>query len=69
MHNNILIYSEIGVCPNCHQKGFIQHLLEADAETHNQTLGHAQGILLKRGRKACTSQRGQGYHKKTQRIN
>jgi hypothetical protein len=44
-------------------------MMETDAETHSQTLGAAQGILYKRGRKIYRSQRGQEDHKKTHRIN
>ena len=36
---------------NCHQRAFIQELMETDAEIHSQALGQAQGILIKKGRK------------------
>ena len=41
----------------------------ADVDAHSSTLGRVQGILLKRGRKHCVSQRGQGHHKNTHKIN
>ena len=47
--NDILLYIEIGVKLNCHQRGFVQQLIETDAETRSQTLGRAQEMLLKRG--------------------
>jgi hypothetical protein len=31
----------------CHLRGFIQQMMETDAETHSQTLDRAQGILWK----------------------
>ena len=52
-----------------HQKDSIQQLIGADAELLSQLLLEARGILQKRGRKDCRSQRGQGHHKKTYRIN
>jgi hypothetical protein len=38
--------------------------MEIDVEVHSQTLGTAQGILLKRRRKECRIQRGQGATQK-----
>lgn len=35
-----------GDYPTCHQRTFIHLLVEADIETHNQTLDNAQGTLL-----------------------
>lgn len=35
--NDILLHSQIGTQPNCHQRGFLQQLTGADAETHSQT--------------------------------
>ena len=46
MANNILLYVKIGTVPNCHQKGFVQQLMETD-QTHR--LGRAWGIMHKRG--------------------
>jgi hypothetical protein len=37
--------------------------METDEETHSQTLGGTQGILIKSRKKDCRSQRGQGHHK------
>ena len=45
-------------------RGFTQKLRGENAETHSQSLGGAQGILQKPGRKDCRSQRGQGHQKK-----
>jgi hypothetical protein len=50
-------------------RGFIQQLMEIDAETHRQTLGWALGVLWKRQRKDWGSQRSQGHQKKTYRAN
>lgn len=38
-------------------------------QTHSQTLGEAQRMLLRSGREDCRSQRDPGYYKKTYRIN
>lgn len=54
----------MGAYPNCNQICFIQQLMEIDVETHRQTLGGTQKILLKMGRKDCRRQRSQGHHKK-----
>lgn len=41
-------------------------MTETDEEVHSQTLGQANvwRILLKKGKKECRNQRGQGLHKK-----
>ena len=62
MSDNILLYSWINAHPNCHQRYFIQPLMETDAKTHSQSFGRALGILVKRG-KDCLSLRDQGHHK------
>lgn len=49
-------------------RDFTQQLMEADAETHSQTLGGPWGIPWKRGRKDYRNQRGQGHQKKNYRI-
>ena len=41
----ILLYSYMGTLHNCHQKGFIQQLMRADAKSHSQTLGGAQEAM------------------------
>ena len=41
------------------ERGFIQQIIGAGAETHSQTLGRVWEILQKRSRKDCGSQRGQ----------
>jgi hypothetical protein len=41
--------------------------MEPDAET--QVLYRVQGVLNKRRKKDCRSQRSQGHYKKTWRIN
>jgi hypothetical protein len=43
--------------------------METDTETLTQTLGRAWGILKRREKNDSRSQRGQGQHKKTHRIN
>lgn len=43
MPKDILLYSKIGEYPNCHQRGFIQKLMETDPETQSQALGSALG--------------------------
>jgi hypothetical protein len=67
--NDILLYSDITAQPTCHQRGAIQQLILTDAETYSQTLDGIQEILQKRAKKDCRSQRGEGHHKKTHRIN
>ena len=42
--NDSLLYEQIGALLNCYQRDFIQKLMGADADTHSQTLGRAQGI-------------------------
>ena len=42
---------QIGDYPDCHQRGFIQQLMETDTEIHSQTLGQVLEILLKRVKK------------------
>ena len=59
MPNGVLLYSRIGDYIGCHQRPFIQSSMETDAETDSQTLGLAQGILLNRAGKDCTSHRVQ----------
>lgn len=50
------------------KKGFIQQLMETNAETQMQTLGRTQGNLQNTERNACWSRLGQGHHKKSNRI-
>ena len=72
--NGIQLYLYISALSICHQKGFLQQQMEVGAETHSQTVGresvktadlfwvHALrdlGTWQKRGRKNCSSQRGQ----------
>lgn len=60
--NNILLYSQISVQPNHHQRGFLlQHLMEADAEIHSKTLGGAQRTHQEKRRRNYRSYRGQGH--------
>ena len=59
MTNGVLLYSWIGDYLGCHQRPFIQSSMETDVETDSQTLGLAQGILLNREGKDCTSHRVQ----------
>ena len=47
--------NQIGDYPNCHQNVFIQYLMEADTEIHNQALDETPGVLLKKGRRNCRS--------------
>jgi hypothetical protein len=65
--NDALLYTE--AYHNHHQRSFIHQLMKADSETCSQPLDRALGILQKRRRKQCSSQRGEGLHKKPQRIN
>lgn len=68
--NNILLYSQIRAYHYYYQRGFIQQLIGANAETHNHTLGRALRILRKRGKKDFRSQGSQGHCKnKAHRIN
>lgn len=53
--NHILFYLEFSSQTGYHEKGFTQQQNKTVAETHNQTLEGAQGILQKRERKACQS--------------
>ena len=70
MLNDIMLYSQIDEYHNCHQRAFIQELLETDLKTLSQALGSAWGILLlKRGRRDYRNHRGPGHHKGTHRNN
>lgn len=40
-----------------------------DAGTHSQILNWARGVLRKSWKKDCSTQRGQGLHSKTDRVN
>lgn len=51
--NNILLYLQFSVQISYHEKGFTQQQNITVAETHNETLERAQGILQKRARKDC----------------
>ena len=39
----------MGADRNCLLRGFTQHQMETEAETHNQTSGSAGGVLWKSG--------------------
>ena len=45
--NDTMLCLHTGVWYNCHLRGLIQQLTEAQAESHSQTLGRIQGILWK----------------------
>lgn len=51
MSNDILLCSQIGAFPNCHQRDFIQQLMKIGAEINSQTLDSAWRILPKTGKK------------------
>ena len=59
---NDILYLNTGAYHNCPLRGFIQQLMEIDAETHSQTLGIAVGILWNSRGKDKGSQKGQGQH-------
>jgi hypothetical protein len=54
-----------GTSPHHLQRGFLQQLTEAGAETQSQALGGVWGILRKRERKDYRYQRGQGHQENT----
>ena len=51
---------KISAHPSLHQWGFLQQLMGADVETHNQTIGRVWETLKKSGSKGCRTHRGQG---------
>lgn len=57
MFEDMLLWSSVGVYPNCHKRGLIQELMGADEEICNQTLRRARGIVQKRERKDCRNER------------
>lgn len=65
--NDILLHSEIIAQPSHHQRGLIQSLMGAGAETHRQKLGEFRNYWKRRGGRILGT-RGVGDTRRTQHL-